>query len=62
MHATLLRLRCAEGEGAEPLRAALERMRAALGPQSPETCRCAAALVEEVSRGGALAAGSGGAW
>ena len=41
------RLVCAEGGGLAPLRAVLERMRAALGPLSPETRRCERALAEE---------------
>ena len=41
------RLRISEGEGLEPLREVLARMRTALGPQSPETQRCERMLAKE---------------
>ena len=43
------RLRCAEGGGLEPLKMALERMSTVLGPEHPETRRCATALAREIA-------------
>jgi tetratricopeptide (TPR) repeat protein len=47
LEAVHARLECAAGGGLSPLQAALERMRTVLGPEHPETRRCAVALSQE---------------
>ena len=47
LEAVHARLECAAGGGLSPLKAALERMRTVLGPEHPETHRCAVALSQE---------------
>jgi hypothetical protein len=47
LEAVHARLECAAGGGLSPLQAALERMRIVLGPEHPETRRCAEALSQE---------------
>ena len=47
LEAVHARLECAAGGGLGPLQAALERMRTVLGPEHPETRRCAVALWQE---------------
>ena len=47
LEAVHARLECAAGGGLGPLKAALERMRTALGPEHAETRRCVVALSQE---------------
>ena len=47
LEAVHARLECVAGGGLSPLQAALERMRTVLGPEHPETRRCAVALSQE---------------
>ena len=47
LEAVHARLECAAGGGLSPLQAALERMRTVLGPEHPETRRCAVVLSQE---------------
>jgi len=47
LEAVHARLECAAGGGLSPMQAALERMRTVLGPEHPDTRRCAAALSQE---------------
>jgi len=47
LEAVHARLECAAGGGLSPLKASLERMRTVLGPEHPETRRCAVALSQE---------------
>ena len=47
LEAVHARLECMAGGGLSPLQAALERMKTVLGPEHPETRRCAVALSQE---------------
>ena len=47
LEAVHARLESAAGGGLDPLKSALERMRTILGPEHPETRRCAVALSQE---------------